>query len=199
MKSNKLYKLLALVVFSFLLQSCGTHKKGKIEVVKNFEPSIPVKLLIYESDKDSTITRLYIPIEFTIINKFNNRIKLYDGYLSRNGGNVQSGSISLLIDNKLDLALRNINFKKNEKKHYKAYTSYKLKLSNQEKEKILKNATFVQYRFDSKKEVYDIDLLKNVKSFLLKKVPDSLKGFIRMEFYNPSTEKNFFKNIPVKF
>ncbi len=42
-------------------------------------------------------------------------------------------------------------------------------------------------------------MINDVPSFLLEKIPDSLKGFIRMEFYNRDTQKTFFKNIPVKF
>ncbi|WP_146052911.1 hypothetical protein [Aquimarina sp. I32.4] len=191
--------LIVLLALSFLAVSCGTHKQGKIQVDLNQEVSIPVKLLIYNTDKDSTLIRLYIPIEFDLINKFNSKVRLSSGYLSLKGGNVQSGSISLLIDNKLGLTFRNLKFDTNEKKHFKAYTSYKIMIPNIEKEQILKDAEFAQHRFSSKKEVYNIGMIKDVPSFLLEKVPDSLKGFIRMEFYNTSTQKNFAKNIPVAF
>ncbi len=187
------------LLFALFIQSCNTHKSGTVKVERSKNISIPVKILIHETNKDSSLTRLFIPVEFDITNTFSPRIKLSDGYLSLRGGNVQSGSIDLLTDNKLDLAFNNIKFNKNEKKHFKAYTSYKLILSNHEKDEILKDAKFAQYMFTSKKEVYDIGSLKKTPPFLLKKVPDSLKGFIRMHFYDLARRKRFAENLPVKF
>lgn len=197
--NSSLSGLILLLVFSFLIQSCGTQKNGTIKIEKSQDISIPVKLLIHKTNKDSLYSTLFIPIEFDIINTLSPRIKLSRGYLSLRGGNVNSSSIVLLIRNKLDLGFMDIKFNKDEKKHFKAYTSYKLTLSNQEKDEILKNAKFAQYMFTSKKEVYDIGMLKNMPSSLLEKVPDSLKGFIRMHFYDLAGQKNFAKNLPVKF
>ncbi|WP_438711853.1 hypothetical protein ACSTS3_04680 [Aquimarina muelleri] len=197
--NSSLYGLILLLVFSFLIQSCGTQKNGTVKIEKSQDISIPVKILVGDIRGDSTWTRLLIPTEFYLMNTFNSRIKLSDGHLSLKGGNVSSSPVILLTKNKLDLGFRDIKFDKNEKKHFKVYTSYKLLLSNQEKDQILNKAKFAQYMFTSKKEVYDIDTLKDTPSFLLNKVPDSLKGFIRMYFYDFITKKRFAKNIPVDF
>ena len=191
--------MLIICAFSCLLSSCGTQKKGTVEIEKSRDSSIPVKIRIVDVREDSTWIRLLIPTEFDLKNSTNSRIKLSDGYLTLRGGNVNIASVLLSKRNKLELGFGDIKFDKNDQRHFKAYTSYKVMLSNEEKKGILKDAKFSQHMLKSKKEVYDIGTLENASPALLKKVPDSLKGYIRMHFYNFTTQQRFAKNIPVEF
>ena len=124
------YNLILFFCASVLLQSCGAHKKGQLQITKSDLVSSPVKLLIDTIGEDSTKVRLFIPTEFELKNNLDSRLKLSGGYLSLRGGNVQSGSIDVLINNKLELALREIKFNTGESRDFKAYSNIEVEQNN---------------------------------------------------------------------
>ena len=195
----KFFKIILSLIFLLLTISCKSQKKDSLTIKIKEHNDMPLKMVVHKHYKDSALVDFYIPTAFKLSNNTDSDVKLIDSYLSIKGGNVSSGSVKVLKNKIISYGFRKINIDKKDSKNFMIYTSYKASLMNREKENILKNAKLSQFFSDKKREVFDLKKSENTLRVLREKVPDSLRGFIRLVFKDYSTKKMFSKNIKVNF
>lgn len=184
------------IIFFVFLHSCTSQEKEII--INRVNTKLPIKIMLSESYNDSTRIRLMIPQEFEMINYQNSKIDLEGIRLSITGSNVFSarkGYLEIVKDSLLSNKSGIIKLSKQEK--YKVYACYHSFVTDIEKNIILNNSNFSQKKYNQK--IYNINEVSQVKKILFEKIPDSLKGYIQISFYNNSTKEFFAKNIPIKF
>ncbi|MDO6759151.1 hypothetical protein Q4566_02980 [Tamlana sp. 2_MG-2023] len=181
-------------LFNFLF-SCDSQE-NKI-IVETYPSRLPIKIRIIQKYPDSTLIGLLVPQEFELNNQFNSALKISHSYFSLDGGNIDSGPIYDFKSDSLTYGPNKIRLAKNEKKKFKLYSVYRTFLRDSEKDKILKTAQLAQNKYGNK--IFDTGNLQNLKELLNNKIPDSLKGYIHLNYTNPKTEQFDYLNIPVEF
>ena len=159
-----------------------------------------VKVLITDKQKgESLLIGLFIPQKNSIYNSLP-KVKINSVRYSLKGGNVYgtNGTEVYSLKNG-SLTISNGSFKivKFKTKEINHFVGYKVFISTSEKEKLLKDAKFIQNKYGGK--LFNIGNIETHKIFLSQKIPDSLKGFIHLNFKNPQTNQFDYLNIPVLF
>ncbi|TPN83855.1 hypothetical protein [Aquimarina algicola] len=189
----KQIKLIILVIYIFVT-SCQSQE---IEITKQ-PTDLPVKISISKSYNDSTIVNIMLPQKLLVKNG-SNKTRLVQTRLSLSGANIygEKGSRLYAFKDSLVFPPYKQIFSENEKQVFSLYASYQTYLTDKEKNQLLKGSKLVQLKH--KKEVYDVNPLIDVNKIISKKIPDSLKGFIRFSLYDMPLDSSSYKNIPIEF
>ena len=189
----KKYIILTIIIYIFSCKS-QTHNIN----IKVNNSNLPVKGLLVLEKNNTFSALIFIPQEFALENTANIQFSNID--FSLNGGNVFGTNKSTVYTIKKDTLLykpTKVDTYQTSKNKYKTYVSYELTLSYAEKKSLFTDSKFIQKKYGRK--LFNLGSIKSINIKLNQKIPDSLKGFIHLNFKNPKTNQFDYLNIPVQF
>lgn len=193
-------KTLILTIFFVLLLSSCQSQDGQI-IIKQQKHELPLKILLIRKGVDSTYAQLMIPQKIELKNEFNNSVAFSTLQFSLKGSDIFSFKNPMVYEFSSDTleytpAKKRVIGKKTSK-IYKLYIGYNYLLDSAEIERLLEGSRFSQKR--KGKDIFDIDNFKINLEFFKNKIPDSIRGYIHLNYTNPETDQFDYLNIPVKF
>ncbi len=190
---------LILFLISLSLTSCKSQNERVYG--ESQETKLPLKTVVINRNKDSVYMQLMVPSKIKINNDFNSEIFFTKMQFSQNGGNVFSFKGPKVYEQRDDTLeykpVKKRYIKSNSFKEYNLYVGYNVFLNTNETDIVLKNANFSNKM--KNKEVYNIERNENILEIFNQKIPDSIRGYIHLNYTNPKTEQFDYLNIPVSF
>ncbi|KAB1067630.1 hypothetical protein F6U93_10110 [Tamlana haliotis] len=184
-----------IVIISLLLFSCQPKKENL--TFEHMSSNLSIKALNGRILKDSTLIGVFVPQEFILNSQ---GVKFSRIHFSLTGANVFFTNNSKIYAVKKDTLLyepTEVKMYWNVDNKYKVYVSYYFYINNSEKNIIFDNSEYVQTKYN--RDIFNLKSTNKLKEILNKKIPDSLKGYIHLNYTNPKTEQFDYLNIPVEF
>ena len=190
---------LGYIVLLLFCASC-VYQDDKLSTNYNI-PDDPLKILIINDYSDSTRVLLMVPIEIEINNSNYQSVKFTKMAYSQSGGNRYSmigPKLYGYVNNQLTYEpVKNRTVSSKSSESYKLYMAYNATLDGTIRKNIFKDSVFSQTI--KNKNVFNIPNTELNLSMYKGKVPDSLKGFIHLNYTNPKNDQLDYLNIPIQF
>ncbi|MDO6759150.1 hypothetical protein Q4566_02975 [Tamlana sp. 2_MG-2023] len=192
----KRIKLLLRSVFLTTLCISCIDKEFNV-AIEHWPSENHIKFEVGRKQKDSSLLGVFIPQKLKIENKSSQLIKFTNPYRSIGGGNTLDGLILLGENDSIAGVWNEYSIVKGGEEQIDVYVRYKAKISNEELDNLIQDGRVVQKRLN--RNIYETLNNKTTAEFFNKKIPDSLKGYIHLNFINPKTEYPDYLNIPIEF